>query len=127
LFFIDRDLIYPKAIEEAIPHWQNHVMHTLPLITGLLDSFCTKHSYNTNFLKGVLPTLAFSLGYVVWVFVIALHGGFWVYPVLRYLGTFYRILFISGLLGLVSIFYKSGEMINNLFWPNKRLIVKKID
>jgi hypothetical protein len=66
IFFVNRDMIYPKPLDEAIPSWQNHVLHTFPILTGLLDSFFTKHTYSKSFLKGILPSVLFALTYVAW-------------------------------------------------------------
>jgi hypothetical protein len=30
LFFINRELIWPKKLELLIPPWRNHVVHTMP-------------------------------------------------------------------------------------------------
>ena len=51
IYFVDRNLIYPVILDSIVPHWQNHVMHTLPLASLLLESFLTKHKY-PSFIKG---------------------------------------------------------------------------
>ena len=57
---------------------------------------------------------------------IAYYGGFWVYPILEHLGPIYRILFISCLIILASVFYKIGQLIQITIWPIKKAINKKI-
>ncbi len=52
IYFVDRKLIYPVILDSIVPDWQNHVMHTLPLASLLLESFLTKHKY-PSFLKGL--------------------------------------------------------------------------
>ncbi len=62
----DRNLIYPEKLEKAIPNYQNHLIHTLPLVGAFFDSVVTKHNYSKAFLKGVFITVAFLLTYLVW-------------------------------------------------------------
>lgn len=118
VYAVDRNLIYPKVIELAIPSYQNHLVHTLPLFGALLDSAVTHHHYNKSFFKGVLGTVLFMLAYLIWIFIVAHVGGFWVYPVLQVLSPLKRGYFIVGSGVLGAILYKSGEVINKLFWTN---------
>lgn len=45
MFAYDREIVYPKAIDNYIPFWQNHAMHTtiLPLI--LCELITTRHKF----------------------------------------------------------------------------------
>jgi hypothetical protein len=116
IFAVDRDLIYPKKIEEIVPHYQNHLIHTLPLISGILDTFVTRHKYTPSWFKGAIPTMLLALAYAVWIFVIAHYGGFWVYPVLKALSTVWRGVFIAAGLLFAAIVYKGGNVLNSLYW-----------
>jgi hypothetical protein len=60
IYFVDRNLIYPVILDSIVPHWQNHVMHTLPLASLLLESFLTKHRY-PSFIKGFFSFKIFLL------------------------------------------------------------------
>jgi hypothetical protein len=66
LYFIDRDAIFPERLEKFVPPFRNHVMHTLPLITTLIESYLAKHAYPKSFLIGFLPTCLAAFAYLIW-------------------------------------------------------------
>lgn len=66
IYAVDRDLIYPEILEKVIPSYQNHLVHTLPLIGAVLDSYVTKHYYHKSLAKGITGTVVFLLTYLVW-------------------------------------------------------------
>ncbi|KAJ1201681.1 hypothetical protein NDU88_005487, partial [Pleurodeles waltl] len=45
LYTYNRELVYPKGIDEFIPLWLNHAMHTAILPLTLLESFAIPHHY----------------------------------------------------------------------------------
>jgi hypothetical protein len=63
IWSVDRELVFPKIYDAIIPVWQNHVMHTLPLVTSIIDNYLVFHSYPT-FLNGISLTLLFGLAYL---------------------------------------------------------------
>lgn len=63
LYAIDRELIFPKSLDEFIPGWQNHVMHTLPIIGALLDAYLVHHSF-PKFRNGIKLTIGFISTYL---------------------------------------------------------------
>ena len=69
IYFIDRSLIYPKILDTIIPSWENHILHTLPLIAALIQSFISKHKY-PSFITGVLYSAILIVGYIIWLFFI---------------------------------------------------------
>lgn len=66
VYAVDRNLIYPPGVELAIPSYQNHLVHTLPLIGAMLDSMLTRHKYSKKFFQGVIGSVLFFLGYIIW-------------------------------------------------------------
>ena len=66
LYFIDIDLIIPKKIEELIPNWQNHIMHTLPLIVIFVEMLIKEHYYEKSIIKAITPLVLFTLAYLIW-------------------------------------------------------------
>ena len=66
IYFINRELIYPKKLELVIPGWHNQIMHTLPILALILDNFLTYHKYSRSFVKGVSVTILCSAAYCVW-------------------------------------------------------------
>jgi hypothetical protein len=67
LYFIDPNLVWPKFVESVVPQWQNHIMHTLPLVTSIIDNFIANRQ-NSSFWKGILTTAFFAILYIIWYF-----------------------------------------------------------
>ena len=59
---IDREMVFPKSFDLIIPNWANHVSHTIPLVTSLIDCYLVNHHY-PSFYKGVALTLLFAISY----------------------------------------------------------------
>ena len=66
LYLINRDLIFPKVIEQIVPVWQNHILHTMPLVSVLLECFIREHFYEKSLIKAMLPLALFALTYIIW-------------------------------------------------------------
>ena len=66
LFLVNRDLIFPKIIEEIIPIWQNHIMHTMPLVSVFVECFLREHFYEKSMINAMLPLVLFGVAYVIW-------------------------------------------------------------
>lgn len=64
MYAYDREIVYPKIIDNYIPFWQNHGMHTtiLPLILGEL--FTTRHKFPSVSASFVLY-FGFGLSYAI--------------------------------------------------------------
>ena len=63
IYAYDSELIYSKHLKSIIPSWQNHLQHTLPFITAIIDNCLFHHPY-PKFLKGIWPTVLFSFNYL---------------------------------------------------------------
>jgi len=118
LWAINRDLIFPVALDEYFPSWLNHLMHTTVIPLQLGEMLLTRHVYPSRKV-GVAITAALTLAYLVWVNIIAYYGGFWVYPVMKVLSPMQRALFM----GICSVggglLYLAGEALNSIVWPTK--------
>lgn len=66
IYLVNRDLIFPNILDEVVPSWHNHILHTLPLIAAIADNLTAPHVYNKSFLWGVLPTVLYGKGYLIW-------------------------------------------------------------
>ncbi|RMZ94299.1 androgen-induced protein 1 [Brachionus plicatilis] len=126
IYSIDRELIFPKEFDAIIPGWHNHIMHTLPLIAVLIESSWSEHKFSKSFITGVVPTVLAGLGYLLWVLIVAKYGGFWVYPIMAVLTQFQRGLFFGGLLIVLALLYKLGDLMDG-FLVVKQPALKKND
>ena len=79
---IDREMIYPKALETTLPPYMNHIQHSFPLISVLLDMLLIDHythppkALRVDLLMVGGVTVAY-MAMLVWVFA---TEGRWVYP-----------------------------------------------
>jgi hypothetical protein len=55
------------------------------------------------------------------VFVIALCGHYWVYPILAVLSSSARALFIAVLTVVMALFYALGKWLHDVIWPAQGL------
>lgn len=115
LYAIDRELVFPKALDAFFPNWLNHVMHTNILIFTVVELICSFRIYPSR-KKGLGALISFMLVYLIWTFVIYAKSGHWVYPVMEVLNWPQRILFFVALLLFIQGIYIVGELLNRLVW-----------
>ncbi|XP_069074931.1 androgen-dependent TFPI-regulating protein isoform X2 [Pleurodeles waltl] len=119
LYTYNRELVYPKGIDEFIPLWLNHAMHTAILPLTLLESFAIPHHYLPK--KSGLGLLGFfSFSYLFWVIWIYIAAGEWVYPLLGLLSPLGFLTFISTSMVLVAFIYIIGDILNSLKWGDTK-------
>ncbi|XP_043475173.1 androgen-dependent TFPI-regulating protein-like isoform X1 [Leptopilina heterotoma] len=125
LMFVDRELVLPKALDPYFPSWLNHLMHTLIVVTTVTEMFIAPRQYPKR-TQGLGGLLSFMLTYLVWMHVIYMKSGIWVYPVMEVLTVPLRIAFIVVLLLFTVILYFTGETFNHLIWGNTRKTLTKV-
>ncbi|KAF2898722.1 hypothetical protein ILUMI_07453 [Ignelater luminosus] len=118
LYAVDRELVFPKALDEFFPSWLNHVMHTNIMIFILIELATSYRKYPSRKV-GISVLSLFMLVYLVWVHIIHAYSGMWVYPVLEVLNLPLRILFFLSSLGLGVALYIFGEKLNSIIWSNQ--------
>uniref|UniRef100_A0AAG5DSE1 Androgen-induced 1 n=1 Tax=Anopheles atroparvus TaxID=41427 RepID=A0AAG5DSE1_ANOAO len=118
LMAIDRELVFPKALDAVFPGWLNHVMHTNIVIFMVLE-ICTSFRQYPSRRSGLAGLGIFMACYLVWLHVVHHFGGIWVYPVLDVLNFPQRILFFAVSLVFCVGLYLLGEFFNNLIWTKE--------
>ncbi|CAL7947318.1 unnamed protein product [Xylocopa violacea] len=118
LMFVDRELVLPKALDPYLPLWLNHLMHTMIVITTLIEIVLTPRKYPRR-LHGVTGELGFLLLYLVWMHVIYYKSGVWVYPVMYAMSLPLRIVFFAVLFVFSIGLYIIGETLDNFVWGNE--------
>ncbi|KYQ90289.1 hypothetical protein DLAC_11750 [Tieghemostelium lacteum] len=48
IYFVDRELIYPKYLDAIFPSYINHIQHTLPGIFAILELILVNHQYHVG-------------------------------------------------------------------------------
>jgi len=124
LWAIDRELIFPVALDEFFPSWLNHILHSSIALFTLLEMILVPKMYPSRG-SALTGLCILMLSYLLWVFFIAFHTNFWVYPILAVLSWSYRLLFILSLLLVTSALYFSGEKLHFMIWDKKTKQDKK--
>ncbi|XP_063916431.1 androgen-induced gene 1 protein-like isoform X2 [Zophobas morio] len=124
IYFVDRELIFPRALDKFFPVWLNHAMHTNIMIFILIELYTSYRKYpSRKFGMSVLSV--FMLIYLIWIHIIHAYSGAWVYPILDVLNLPLRIVFFVGLFGLTLSLYLLGEKLNGVLWSKRLHIAKK--
>ncbi|XP_006024150.2 androgen-induced gene 1 protein-like [Alligator sinensis] len=115
LYAYDRELVYPKELDEVNPSWLNHTMHTTILPLLLIELVSCPHKYPHK-LKGIIGLSIFGSSYLTWIIWVNHASGIWVYPILEVLGRAGKaLLFFTCYLEMVG-FYFLGDKLTKLLW-----------
>jgi len=126
IYAIDRELIFPRALDSFFPDWLNHVMHTNILIFIVLEMCVSFRQYPSR-RSGCTGLCTFMASYLIWIHIIFYMSGVWVYPVLEVLALPLRICFFVGVFIFSLILYRIGEFFNEIIWVKelKQIRTKK--
>jgi len=116
IYFVDRELIWPKRIELIVPIYQNHIRHSLPMFGVLLDSFMSSKQYEISFLKGFIPLQIGIMCYSCWVIIIKYVTNVWAYGVLNVMTYSQLFVFYVALNILIGFLYLAGKKTNSILW-----------
>lgn len=108
---IDRELVFPKALDEFFPRWLDFILHTNVSIFILLDLLMVHHIYPKK-RTAIRGLTLFMLSYLIWIYLIFINTGRWVYGIIGIFTAPQRIAFFL-VCGLVTIFlYLIGETLS---------------
>ncbi|XP_046492800.1 androgen-induced gene 1 protein isoform X3 [Neodiprion pinetum] len=124
LMFVDRELVLPAAVDPYFPWWLNHLMHTLIMVTTVLEMIVAPRQYPKR-LSGLGGLLIFMASYLVWLLIIYAKSEIWVYPVMEVLSWPQRIGFFVVLFLFTAILYILGEYLDRLIWGRAKKSVGK--
>uniref|UniRef100_A0A8C8YQ13 Androgen induced 1 n=1 Tax=Prolemur simus TaxID=1328070 RepID=A0A8C8YQ13_PROSS len=119
IYAYDREMIYPKLLDNFIPGWLNHGMHTTVLPFILIEMRTSHHQYPSRS-SGLAAICTFSVGYILWVCWVHHVTGMWVYPFLEHIGPGARIIFFGSTTILMNFLYLLGEVLNNYIWDTQK-------
>ncbi|XP_016079389.1 PREDICTED: androgen-induced gene 1 protein [Miniopterus natalensis] len=119
IYAYDREMIYPKLLDNFIPGWLNHGMHTTVLPFILIEMRTSHHAYPSRS-SGLAAICTFSFGYILWVCWVHHVTGMWVYPFLEHIGPGARIIFFGSTTILMNFLYLLGEVLNSYIWDTQR-------
>jgi hypothetical protein len=115
---IDRELVFPKALDEFFPAWLDWMLHTNVSIFIIIDIIVCRHQYpkRSSSIRGLS---VFMLSYLVLIYAVKINTGKWVYGIIGVLSAPQRIVFF-GICGLVALgLYFLGEILNKILVGRK--------
>ncbi|XP_074043833.1 androgen-induced gene 1 protein isoform X1 [Macrotis lagotis] len=119
IYIYDREMVYPKLLDNFIPAWLNHGMHTTVLPFILIEMRTSHHQYPSRSC-GLAAVCTFAVGYILWVCWVHHVTGIWVYPLLEHIGPGAKITFFGIATVLMNLLYLLGEVLNNYIWDTQR-------
>ncbi|XP_044152875.1 androgen-dependent TFPI-regulating protein-like [Bufo gargarizans] len=124
IYAYDRELVYPKELDQVFAQWLNHAMHTLIFPVILVELFACPHQYPSK--KSGLAVLAvFGISYLSWVHWVHYAANIWAYPILAKLDAVGMLVFFASSFLIVFTFYLLGEWLTRLRWGSGRPARKK--
>ncbi|XP_056588980.1 androgen dependent TFPI regulating protein 1 isoform X2 [Triplophysa dalaica] len=115
LYTYNRELVYPKFLDDIIPVWLNHAMHTVIMPLLLVQIYLQNHKYPTR-TKAIGALGLFAILYLSWVLWVHHASGIWVYPIMAHLSPSGLCLFLGGASLTMAPLYLLGEEISRMIW-----------
>ncbi|XP_039713475.1 androgen-dependent TFPI-regulating protein [Pteropus medius] len=123
-FLYDREVVYPKYLDDIFPVWLNHAMHTCVLPSSLIEVIFRPYCYPLK-KKGLsILTVAF-LAYISRILWIYSQTGTWVYPVFAKFSPVGIAVFFSLSYIFTTGIYLLEEKLNHWKWGDMRQPRKK--
>ncbi|XP_036389293.1 androgen dependent TFPI regulating protein 1 isoform X1 [Megalops cyprinoides] len=115
IYAYDRELVYPKFLDDIIPIWLNHALHTVILPLLLVQLYLQPHRHPSR-TKGILGLALFAALYLAWVLWVHYASGIWVYPIMAKLSPLGLVLFLAVAALTMAPLYLLGEKLNQARW-----------
>lgn len=123
-WLVDRELIFPRVMDQVLPAWVNHSLHTTTSVLVLMEMYLSFHKYPA-FKPALLGITVYLAVYTLCLIGTYLQSGFWLYPVFKMLSWTLRIIFCLGVYVLAVAIYGAGYMFNKVLWDEKSVATKK--
>ncbi|XP_023017506.2 androgen-dependent TFPI-regulating protein isoform X1 [Leptinotarsa decemlineata] len=124
IWHIDRELIFPKAVDEFFPSWLNHMLHTFTLVPMVIELLLPKKYNFVQFRQAAPILIIYSLVYGAILISLYLRHGVWIYPVFKIFTWPQRIFFLALIMAVQVLFLKIGISIQNTKRPSKTAKIK---
>ncbi|XP_062396952.1 androgen dependent TFPI regulating protein 1 [Sardina pilchardus] len=113
IYTYNRELVYPKFLDDIIPTWLNHALHTVIMPLLLVQMYLQVHKYPSR-AKGILSLALFAALYLTWVLWVHHVSGIWVYPIMSHLSPVGLVVFLGVASLSMAPLYLLGEKMHQL-------------
>ncbi len=115
IYIIDRELIFPKELDEFIPAALVHYAHTAILITALIELVLVFHRFPSN-MVGIGMMFTYSTAYIIWIVWNFTVTKTWVYPFIDKMPLPVITVFFAGCFFFNVAVYFGGKVLCYLTW-----------
>lgn len=115
LYAADREMVYPKYLDEFIPITLNHYWHTTVIVATLIELFLVFHRFPSN-MAGICTTFAYSTAYIIWIVWVYSASKIWAYPFMDNMPVPIFPLFFSSCFFFGLGLYFGGKTLGYLIW-----------
>lgn len=115
LYFINGEFIYPYFLDQVYPRWHKQTMHTHVVVYMLLELYLAPHQYPRRY-RGLLVLGLAMFSYLMWLLMVRLLTGQWVYHFLDGLSPVTLYFFFALVTGSSFGYYLLGECLNHKLW-----------
>lgn len=115
MWLIDRELIFPEALDQVLPSWVNHSLHTTTSLFVLGEIYLSYHPY-PKFEHAVMGITAYLGAYVICLIGTYVHTGIWLYPIFRTMSWNLRIVFVIVMYILAIFIYITEKLLTSYLW-----------
>ncbi|XP_054840576.1 androgen-dependent TFPI-regulating protein [Eublepharis macularius] len=122
IFSYDREMIFPKILDETVPVWMNHAMHTWIFPAVLIELCITPHHYPSKRKRLALLGIG-CLSYISWLLQIYSVTGKWAYPIFNYLSPLSIAVFFLLCLGFAILYSNMGAFLCRMIWGDTVVIL----
>ncbi len=112
VYFADRELIHPQALDQFIPPSLNHCAHTAIMIPVLLEMLVRNRTH-LPLSKALLCILAYYGAYLSFTLWVYSKTGTWPYGFFSVIPSIFIPVFFAFCYALFSLFYLLGEIISS--------------
>ncbi|XP_013856020.1 androgen-dependent TFPI-regulating protein [Austrofundulus limnaeus] len=116
IYAIDRELVYPAALDSFFPPWINHAMHTFVFPVLLGELLLQPHAYPKTKLSALAALGLVGLAYLSWIIWVYASVGIWVYPLLGYFSAAGLMGFFLFNMSVVTLLYLLGQELDGRLW-----------
>jgi len=116
LYAIDRDLVFPDELDQFFPPITNHMMHTTPVVSLLIELCMYPHQYLPKEAGYIMIVIFMAIYYSI-IHMAHKYTGVWVYGLFDAISASQRYLVVALFTLLTIAFYLAGDAVNTMLFP----------
>ncbi|XP_049947689.1 androgen-dependent TFPI-regulating protein-like [Schistocerca serialis cubense] len=124
IYLIDRELVFPKILDQCFSVWLNHGLHTVSSVSVFTEMFITSNWYTISRRKAVWGITASQVAYAICFFSTYYFDGVWLYPIFITSTWPLRISLVLLIYVWTLVTYTFGEYLSTRIWGHEIQMLK---